>query len=219
MRTFRTVLFAMLAGLQLHTGASVQAEIILRNINVTLNAANLDMYALDLDSNGSTDFTFNASFIPDPQLAVGSDFIDFPFASNNGVVIDSFTGTGSPNASRLSIGNLVSDAQLYSLASFDQGNLFFTAAGSPPTGNFANQTGYVGLRFDRPGGVSYGFAEVTVNDINAAVNPLGLTIGTVGFNNTLGAPAQISSIPEPTSFVLVVASVLTTLSFRRKRKV
>jgi hypothetical protein len=217
MRLVRIGLITMLLAIFFSSGSSIHAELIIRSVNVSLNATNLESFALDLDSNGSTDFTFNASFIPDPLLPVGFDVIEFPFASKNGVVIDSFTGNGFPNASLLSLGNLVSDTQLFSLAAIDQGNLFFTAAGDPPSGNFLNRTGYVGLKFDRPGGVSFGFAELTVNDINAPGNPLGLTIGTVGYNNTLGAPAQISSIPEPTSFMLFVVSSLATITFRRKR--
>lgn len=197
---------------------STQAELILRDVAVSLNALNLEEYNLDVDLNGTTDFTFNASLVPDPTIPVGFNVINFPFASNNGVVIDSVTGDGFPSASYLSLGNLVSDAQLYSFASLDQGNLFFAVGSEPPSGNFLNRSGFIGLRFDRPEGISFGFAEITVNDINAAVNPLGLSIGTVGFNNIAGAPALISSVPEPTSGLLVLVLTLVGFAFRPPRR-
>ncbi len=197
---------------------STQAELILRDVDVSLSALNLEEYNLDVDLNGTTDFTFNASLVPGPPLTVGFNVINFPFASNNGVVIDSATGDGFPNASYLTLGNLVSDAQLYSFASLDQGNLVFAVGSEPPSGNFLNRSGFIGLRFDRPEGITFGFAEITVNDINAAINPLGLSISAVGFNNIPGVPALISSVPEPTSGLLILVLTLVGFALRSPRR-
>ncbi len=196
---------------------SVQAALITRNVNVTLTAANLESFNLDLDQNGSTDFTFNATLVPDPTLTVGFDVVDFPFASNNGLAIDSLSADGFPLASLLAEGTVVSPSQLYSRASFDQGNLFFTNTLDPATGNFLNRTGFVGFRFDRPDGTNYGFAQVTVNDLNAAVNPLGLSIGVVGYNDVAGQSIQITGIPEPTSLTLIGTGILVA-AFRSRRR-
>ena len=197
---------------------SVQAALITRNVNVTLTAANLESFNLDLDQNGSTDFTFNASLVPDPTLTVGFDVVNFPFASNNGLVIDSFVGTGFPPASLLTEGNIVSPSQLYARAAFDQGNLYFNDSLDPATGNFLNRSGFIGLRFDRPDGIAYGFAQVTVNDLNAAVNPLGLSIGVVGYNDVAGQSIQITGIPEPTSLTLLGSGILIAALRSRRRK-
>lgn len=196
---------------------SVQAALVVRNVNAMLTATDLASFNLDLDQNGTNDFTFKASLVPDPVLTVGFNVVDFPFGSNNGLVIDSFAGDGFPAASLLSEGNVVSPSQLYSRASFDQGNLFFTNTLDPATGNFLNRTGFVGLRFDRPDGIAYGFAQVTVNDLNAPVNPLGLSIGVVGYNDVAGQSIQITGIPEPTSLTLLGTGILAT-AFRSRRK-
>jgi hypothetical protein len=137
-------------------------------------------------------------------LFVGFDVMDFPFGGNNGVVIDMPTFDGFPTASRLAIGDTVSGANTFSLASFDQGNLFFFTTLDPPSGNFGGQHGFLGLRFDRGGGTVFGFAEVTVNDRNAPVNPLGLTIGTVGYDDVPGRAVLITAVPEPWSVVAIL---------------
>ena len=62
----------------------------------------------------------------------------------------------------------------------------------------------------------FGFAEVTVNDLNAPDNPLGLTIGTVGFNDVPGQPVEISAVPEPSSLLLFGIGWLGFLSAFRK---
>ena len=194
------------------------AALITRNVNVTLNAANIESYDLDVDLNGTTDFTFTAALVLDPALSVGFDVVDFPFSSNNGVVIDSPTINGFPTASRLQAGATISAANAFALASFDQGNLFFFTTFDPPSGNFGGQTGYLGLRFDRLNETVFGFAEVTVNALEAPLNPLGLTIGTVGFNDIPGQPVQISLVSEPTSMALFGISMLGFLGALRRRK-
>ena len=207
--------------LLLASSSFVQAGIVTRIVNATLNATNLDTYDLDVDLNGTNDFKFSAAFAPDPVLPVGFDVIDFPFGGNNGVVIDSFVGDGFPTVSRLSAGSVVSSANLFSSASFDQGNLFSFVALEPPTGNFEGQTGFIGLRFGRPEGIFYGFAQVSVNSRSSGTNPLGLTIGTVGYNDVVGQSAQITAVPEPTSLMMFGAGglgILSTFFARSKRR-
>ena len=40
---------------------SVSADLVIRDVNVTLNASNLDTYNLDLNRDGTTDFKFTAA--------------------------------------------------------------------------------------------------------------------------------------------------------------
>ena len=186
-------------------GSPSKADPITRNVNVTLNALNVESFDLDVDLDGVIDFKFTAALVPDPVLSVGFAVVDFPFGSNNGVVIDRPTFDGFPTASRLAAGDTVSSAATFSLASFDQGNLFFFTTLDPPSGNFGGQHGFVGLRFDRAGGTVFGFAEITVNDLNAPVNPLGLTIGTVGYDDVPGRAVVIpTAVPEPCSLVVLL---------------
>ena len=177
--------------------------LVTREVNVTLNAANIESYDLDVDLNGTPDFTFTAALIIDPFLSVGFDVVDFPFGGNNGVIIDTPTINGFPTASLLMVGDTVSAGDTFSLASFDQGNLFFFTSFDPPSGNFEDQSGFLGLRFDGTGGIFYGFAQITVNGLNALDNPLGITIGTVGFNDTPQGPAVATTVPEPSSILLI----------------
>lgn len=196
------------------------AGLVFRNVGVTLNASAFESYDLDVDLNGSIDFRFNSVFAPDPLLPVGFNVIDFPFSSGNGVVIDMPTGDGFPTTSRLGIGATVSSANAFSLAGFDQGNLSFFTPFDPPSGNFEGRTGFIGFRFDRLGGTAFGFAEITVRSVNASVNPLGLTIGHVAFNDQLGQAVTVSAVPEPSSMVLASIGLVVFggYALRRNRR-
>ena len=206
---------ALLSGSHAATAAFVT-----RNVNVTLNAANIESYNLDVDLNGTTDFKFTAAYVPDPDLSVGFDVVDFPFASRNGVVIDQTTGDGFPTASRLSPGNTVSSANLFSFGSNDQGNLFFyISTDTPPaTGNFDGRTGYIGLKFERGTDILYGFAQITVNSLTSPTNPLGLTIGTIGYQTVAGQPVTIpaNAVPEPGAAMAMFFGLCTLAPVARR---
>ncbi|MDG3004581.1 PEP-CTERM sorting domain-containing protein [Paludisphaera mucosa] len=196
---------------------TARAELIIRDVNVTLNAAAIESYDLDVDGDGTTDFTFTAAFAPDPALTVGFDTVDVPRSNsfNNAVVVDQTTGDGFPTASLLALGDVISSSSLFSFP-FDQSNLFFTITIEPATGNFEGRTGFIGLRFDRGNDVLYGFAQITVKPLDDPVDPLGLTIGFVGYNDAAGEAAQI--VPEPSSVVLSVLGGLSLLGFARLRR-
>ncbi len=193
------------------------ASFVTRNVNVTLNAANFESYNLDVDNNGTTDFTFTAAFSSDPVVSVGFDVVDFQFGTNNAVVIDGVSN-GFPTATLLVEGNTVSSANTFSRPAFDQGNLFFFVSGDPPSGNFEGRTGFLGLRFDRPEGTVFGFAQITVNSRTALVNPLGLTIGAVGFESAPGQPVTIP-VPEPGSAMAMLIGLcgLVPAAWRYRR--
>lgn len=120
-------------------GQSAQAGLMTHDVNVTLNAGNIESYSLDVNLDGKTDFTFTAALVLDPILSVGFDQVEFPFG-NNGVVIDKATSDGFPTASRLAVGDTVSAANTFSSSS-DKGNLFFFTSFDPPSGNFGGHTG------------------------------------------------------------------------------
>ena len=122
------------------------------------------------------------------------------------------------SATRLAEGNTVSAANTFSSASFDQANLFFFTTFDPPSGNFEGRTGFLGLRFDSPSGTLFGFAQITVNSLTAPVNPLGLTIGTVGFESAPGQPITIP-VPEPGSAMAMLIGLcgLAPAAWRYRR--
>jgi hypothetical protein len=208
-----------LVGSALSAGRA-QAALVTHSVNVTLNATNVEAYDLDLDQNGTTDFTFTAAFVDVGIGIVGFDTIDVPFASINGVVIDSSPGSGFPTASLLGPGAPVSAASLFSLSSNDQSNLFFVTPFDPPSGNFEGKTGFVGLKFDRGGQTHFGFAEITVNALASATNPLGLTIRLVGYNDVADEGTVTSQTPEPGTLTLsIMGFVLVGGCAWRKRRV
>jgi hypothetical protein len=195
-----------------------QAALVTRVVGATLNAAAIESYDLDVDLNGTIDFTFTAAFVPDPVLSVGFDTVDVPFASTNGVVIDAATLDGLPTASLLAPGAVVSAASLFSFGSNDQGNLFFFIEGETPTGNFAGRTGFLGLRFESAGGIRFGFAEISVNALDAIGDPLGLTIGLVGYEDVPeGAAVVPAAVPAPGGMPFLVAGCLGLLAAMRRR--
>jgi len=193
-------------------------------VNVTLSAANIDSYDLDLDLNGSTDFTFTAAFVPGPFLSVGFDTLDFAFGSNNAAVIDR-SGDRFPTVSRLKLGDTISGGSTFSGPN-DQGNLFFFISTDvlPTTGNFGGQTGFVGLRFDTTGGIKYGYAQVSVKDLGDPNSPLDLTIGTVAFDDVVGqtvlAGQAAVAVPEPASMAIlgIGGFIFAASRWRERRK-
>ncbi len=206
-----------LATLVLGSSQAAEASLVTRNVNVTLNAANFESYNLDLDLNGTSDFTFTAAFVPDPVLSVGFDTIDVPRSNSfdNAVVVEKTTGDGFPTASLLTPGATVSDSSTFSFP-FDQSNLYYNITIEPPTGNFEGRTGFVGLRFDRGDDILYGFAQITVNPLDDPLDPLGLTIGLVGYNDVAGQAVQV--VPEPSSLALTCLGGFGVLGLAHRRR-
>lgn len=198
---------------------TIQGELIVRMVNQLVTAipdGPNQMFDLDIDQNGTTDLTFRSIIgLPeDPTFASFADIVP-PFATINGVVIDSATGDGFPTISRLGLGDTISSARLFS-GNNDFGNLSSQFSPDAATGNFQNQTGYIGLRFERMGETYYGFAQITVNDLQASQDPLAILISKVGFETVAGMGATI--VPEPGALSLLATAFaigLATFACRR----
>ena len=107
----------------------VKADVVLRQINKTLTATPdgpNNIYNLDVNADGTTDFTFTTIIgIPSDPTFASFAVVNAPFGTQNGAVVDAFTGDGFPTVSRLKTGDIVSCNNLLFDASFDQGNLIF----------------------------------------------------------------------------------------------
>jgi hypothetical protein len=175
-------------------------------------------FDLDIDQNGTTDLTFRSIIgdTSDPTFASFADVLP-PFATINGVVIDSFTGDGFPTVSLLHTGDVVSPASLFS-GNNDDGNLSSQIFPDGPTGNFQNQSGYVGFQFAANDGTHYGFLQISVNDLLATTDPLAIFISTVSYESVAGQAAIVSAVPEPASVVLL-GTALAIFALRMPRRV
>ena len=63
------------------------AAVVAHAVNVTLNATALSSYNLDVNQDGTTDFTIDASYAPDPTFPLGFDTLNFPSGTSNAAVI------------------------------------------------------------------------------------------------------------------------------------
>lgn len=243
-RFLRTSMLACVAmGGLLFAQQTASADLITRDINVILDAANVETFDLDLNQDGINDFVLTAAFVPDPFLTVGFSTIDNDnFGSNNGFVIDSVTGDGYPTVSNLALGDTVNPGDTYSFGSFDQGNLytFFPFDMPPESGNFGGMTGYIGVRVvDINGDLTYGFVQISVGAIPDAQNPSDLsgvdpaagkgpfdiTILSVGYNSvvnqgvTIAAAPVAGAVPEPaTASLALLGAAGLGMAARRRRK-
>ena len=186
--------------------ASAPAAITTQTVNHQITAVPdgpNQFFDLDVDQNGTTDFTFRAIIgLPDePSFASFAD-IQPQFGTLNGVVIDAFTGDGFPTVSRLQVGDVVSAAGLYS-GNNDLGNLSSQFFPDAPTGNFQNMAGYIGFQFENLGNTFYGFAQISVNDLLGPQDPLAVFIGTVSYEDTAGKSITVSAVPEPATAILL----------------
>ncbi len=183
--------------------------------NFTLNAKTSGQFALDVDLDGTVDFNFDTFFTNDPAFLLGFDQVKVPFGSQNGIVISTQTNDGFPPATFLTTGTVVGPGSLFS-NSTDTANLFSSDPFLGATGEFGGKRGAVGLRFVSGGNLRYGFADITVQDLNSA-SPFDLTFNSVSYESVPGQ-AVIVAVPEPTSAVLVGVVVVTSLRMLRRRK-
>lgn len=208
----------MIVGLlfAIHTPSHALSAIITRNIDVTLNALNTDDYNLDVDGDGTVDFTIQTAYVPDPTLTVGFDQFVFPFGSSNGVVIDTQTNDGFPPTSLLVPGDTISAASLFCLSG-DTADLYFDDTVDPITGNFGGNSGYVGFRFTNASGIHYGYVQISVDSLNDPNTPFNLTIGNLAYNDVAGQAIQISPVPEPASIAtLALGGLGVSIGLRRR---
>lgn len=194
----------------------VQGSLITRNLNITLDAKNSDQFALDVDLDGTVDFNFQTFFSNDPAFLLGFDQLRVPFGSQNGLVIRTQTNDGFPPASFLVTGNVVGPGSLFS-SSNDVVNLYSSDPSVGATGEFGGRRGAVGLRFESGGNLRYGFADISVNDVNSA-SAFNQTLNSVSYESIPGLDAVVA-VPEPTSAALLGFIMMSSLVIILRRRI
>ena len=221
-RSHHLALCLTAAAVPLLAGRAASAAVVTRSVNAMLVATPdgpNNTYDLDLDQDGTTDFTFTTIIgVPEDPTFASFATIDVPFASVNGEVVDPNPNDQLfPTVSRLSPGGVVGTGSNFS-AQGAQGNLYFVTLFDPPSGNFDNAAGYVGFQFAAGTGETlFGFAYVTVNDLFDPVTPLGLTIGQVGYETVAGRSVTLPAVPEPAAGSALLAIAAATVGRRRRR--
>ncbi len=213
-----TALFILSIGILATEAGVAQAAIVTRTFsNLVLDATQPGggKYNLDLDLNGTTDFTFENFYSNDPAFILGFAQTKVPFGSNNGVVIDFQDNSGFPPARLLNAGAVVGPASLFSNSN-DTVNLYSSDPFIGPTGNFGGKRGFLGLRFVSGGQLLYGFADIAVNDLNSA-KPFDLTIFSASYETIAGQGAVVA-VPEPATGVILLLGILGAALVHRTRK-
>jgi hypothetical protein len=214
-----SIVIALCGAIATPASAVLITQTVDHQVTSTPDGAN-QIFDLDIDQNGTTDLTFRSIIgdTTDPTFASFADIVP-PFGTINGEVIDSFTGDGFPTVSLLHLGDVVSSASLFS-GNNDDGNLSSQIFPDGPTGNYQNQSGYVGIQFSAADGTHYGFAHITVNDLLAPQDPLAVFISTVSYESVAGQPVTVSNVPEPKSLaLLVVAFAVFALQIPRRLRI
>lgn len=186
------------------TESLARGELVLYQLNKKLTATPdgpNQQFDLDVDNNGVGDFLFT-TIIADLDERTLASFTDvkFRFGTSNSVVIDALGAGGFPAVTRATVGDSVGPESLFAGPN-DSGNLFFVTSLDPPSGNFEGQTGFAGLRFEGAGGTHYGYAQLTLNTLQATTDPLSLTIGLVGYESVPGQGVTIV-VPEPAGLTM-----------------
>jgi len=172
---------------------------------------NIEYFDLDVDANGSIDFSLTAagtlSFAgihpenqnkylihPSPPPNIGGPVA----ALNLNYIIDSNSGSGTPEEW---FGNN------------DYGG-FILILSTGRTGEFYNDRGFVGLKFDADDGIHYGWIDVEGIQSSPTIQIRGWAYETEP-NKAIAAGA----IPEPSSIsLLLLSGTIVWLSRNRKRK-
>ncbi len=173
------VLFVIVAfGSRLAEGETVTRVI----PNAQLNAQDSDEYTLDVDSDGKIDFTLQTFFSNDTALLLGFDQTIVSFGSPNGLVLRAPATDGFPSASLLTPGDIVGPSNIFTAGSNDTVNFFSSDPFQGATGEFGGKRGSFGFRFDSGATFRYGFADISVNDLNSSA-PFNLPLLSVSYLN------------------------------------
>ena len=191
------VLSALALGAGILTPSVAIAGLIVTDINVTINDGN--GYALDVDGNGDNDMYFYADSGASYGYLKNWNGVS---ASTDGKYAHMFNAGDSVDASWFDGTNGQSSS--WGTHLYDGGN--------SGTWGTIGAHGYLGFSFDDGNGARYGWLELTRGSI---------TIGKMALQDTAGIAAAIpgaSSVPEPTSLLLMASGALGLLGMRRRNK-
>ena len=121
-------------------------------------------------------------------------------------------------ALRLSMGDTIG-SQSFSLNAYFQDNY---AGGTEPKGYGlgdwnAGDRGFVGLRLTINGNSYFGWADVTLNNLDGS-GPGVFTLHDFAFDNVAGDMIQAGQIPEPSTVALLIAGAAGVLALKKRKQ-
>jgi hypothetical protein len=194
--------------------------------NISINQSS---FALDLNGDGVTDYTFanSQTFVtvgkpPNTMQQLQSASLTVTPSGSNEVAADTVTNKGvtttTADASVLSFGTSLSGL------TFSNTSPQMAAAGKGAPKQPGNWTGvtdqFLGLRFDINGQQHYGWAELSVG---SAANGLPATLEGWAYDTTANEPiaaGQVAPVlvPEPSSLALLAAGAAGLAAYRYGRR-
>lgn len=166
-----------------------------------------ELFELDLDSNGTIDFTLAAGMthfsgihsegqnkyliLPSPPPNIGGPVA----ALDSGYLIDSNT-EGTPEE----------------WFGIDDWGTFIRILNTGKYGEFYNHRGYVGLEFEAEDGIHYGWLDIEGVETRSSIRIRGWA-----YESTPGAGIVAGAIPEPSSVILFAIGAVGIWTIRRKK--
>ena len=202
---------ALAIGASLGMTGTADAEVVYVDVDPDLSASSwgdgTKSFTLDVDGNGTTDFSFSHYFRPQGYCGYGcyiTHFGDSDVTSfgSNGVI-------GSPQAD----GSAIDGGDNFAGGKQQLFDVYYYSSWGPWKGT---SLGYLGFKFDIDGANHYGWAQLSVSQYNGAVS-----LRDYAYNTTAGAGVFAGSkVPLPAAAPLLGAALgsLGVTAFRRRKR-
>ena len=197
--------------LLLSTGGHLKGAVVFTERPVLLTPS-LGLFEIDFDGNGTTDVSFEKITSP-----IFNNHISGSITTAVVVNSDPNVGGAQPLERGEVIGPILSETysflslelrgqvgRLQLLSSFTSGDFLIEQ------GPFFRRTAYAGFSFEGEEGTHYGYALIRDNDANASI-----TVLNWAYESEPGVPIVAGAIPEPSTLVLCLLSLIPVVRRRR----